>query len=225
MIKGIPFYHILSGNSLNYQAVEKGTPLTNCMQERNTMTREEIKNIFADATAEQIDSIMNIHGADINKAKKNVEKDGETIKSLTAELESAKAIITELENNKSDVEKLQATIDAYKQADVEREQKAKEAERVSALESRFNAVLGGREFAHEYIRNGVFNDFEKALQMETNVGKSDVEIFDSLTKDDKGVKQGLFASQNDGGMRGMGGIPNAEQAFLDSFYKNNPFYK
>ncbi|MGN0620550.1 MAG: DUF4355 domain-containing protein [Porcipelethomonas sp.] len=36
------------------------------------MTREQVKALFADATDEQISSILNINSADIGKAKKNV---------------------------------------------------------------------------------------------------------------------------------------------------------
>jgi len=38
------------------------------------MTREDIKKAFPEATDEQINNLLNIHSADIGKAKKALEK-------------------------------------------------------------------------------------------------------------------------------------------------------
>ena len=54
----------------------------------------------------------------------------------------------------------------------------------------------------EYVRTGVMNDFEKALADKANRGKSDAEIFESLTKD-----RDYFKSMNPS-MENMGGINN-----------------
>ena len=51
------------------------------------------------------------------------------------------------------------------------------------------------------VREGVMTDFGKALQDKANRGKSDTEIFDTLTKD-----KGYFASQNP--PANMGGVGN-----------------
>lgn len=183
------------------------------------MKREDIKKTFPDATDEQISALLNINSADIGKAK----GDFDTMKT---ELDTARNTIADLEKHKGDVAKLQKTIDDYKAADAQREKDQQAAEARAGRESRFNKVLGERQFAHEYIRDGVFAEFEKALADEANTGKGDIEIFDSITKDEKGVKPGLFKSQNPGGkMSGMGGVPSGDQGYLAGKYKNNPFFE
>ncbi len=183
------------------------------------MTREDIAKIFAEATDEQINAILNINSNDIGKAKGDAKK-------LKEDLDTAKASIAELEKNKGDTAALQKIIDEYKAADEKRKADEAAAQVRAALETRFNGVLGERTFANDYTRNGIFSEFEKAVGADENKGKSDKEIFDSLVNDDKGVKPGIFANMNPSGqMRGMGGTPSGDQAYLDDFYKNNPFYK
>lgn len=183
------------------------------------MKREDIKKSFPDATDEQINGLLDINSTDIGKAKGDYD-------AMKAELETAKGTIAGLEKNKGDVAALQKTIDDYKAADAKREKEQQAAALRADHEARFGKVLGDRKFAHQYIHDGVFADFEKALSNEANKGKGDAEIFDSLTKDDKGVKPGLFASQNPGGkMYGMGGVPDSNQGYLQNKYKNNPFYE
>lgn len=183
------------------------------------MTRDDIKKVFTEATDEQISSLLNINSADIGKAKGNYSQ-------VQQELTEAKETISSLEKNKANADELQKTIDAYKAADQKREEKAK-ADAVTADHTeRFNKVLGDRKFAHEYIRQGVFHDFEKALADEANKGKGDAELFDSITKDEKGVKPGLFEPKAQGlRMHGMGGVPNGNEGYMQEKYKNNPFYQ
>lgn len=73
------------------------------------MTREQVKNIFPDATDEQIDAILNANGADISKAKKGIEKlqeEIERLKPFEAELEQLKnASLTEQEKLQKQLEK------------------------------------------------------------------------------------------------------------------------
>ena len=183
------------------------------------MKREDITSVFPNATEEQISGLLNINSRDIGKAK----GDYDTVKT---ELETARGTIADLEKNKGDVAALQKTIDDYKAADEKREKEQQAAALRADHEARFGKVLGNRKFAHQYIHDGVFADFEKALSEDANKGKGDVEIFDGLTKDEKGVKPGLFASQNPGGnMSGMGGVPGGEQSYLSSKYQNNPFFQ
>lgn len=183
------------------------------------MTREDISKTFEGATDDQINAILNINSADIGKAKGKLDD-------ITAQLSAAQDTIKELETNKADTTELQKVIDSYKEAETKRKAEEAAVRARAEITGRFDKALGDRKFAHEYIRNGVLADFEKALSDESNKGKSDVEIFDSLTKDEKGVKAGLFESQNKGGaMRGFGHVPNGDQAYLDDYYKNNPFYK
>ena len=64
------------------------------------MKRADIIGLFPDATDEQIKALMDINGADINKAKQNVED-------LQSQLTQAAATITELQKGVSGLEEAQ----------------------------------------------------------------------------------------------------------------------
>mgnify|MGYP003451578224 CR=1 FL=1 len=63
------------------------------------MKREEIKAIFADATDEQLKAVMDLNGADVEKAKSKVT-----------------ALETELKEKKADFDKLNTEFEALKTA-------------------------------------------------------------------------------------------------------------
>lgn len=155
------------------------------------MKRDDITRIFTEATKEQIDELLNINSADIGKAKQSGEKLQGDIDELNRQLEEARQTIGALEANKGDVEKLQAQINAYREADEKRAAEAKEAAERAELEQRFNAVSGDRQYIHEMVRAGVMSDFGAAIKDKANVGKGDKEIFEALVKD-----KGYFMSQN-----------------------------
>ena len=101
------------------------------------MKREDVKAIFAEATDEQLDKIMHLHGSDVEKVKGKV-----------TELESA----------------------------------LKE-------KNRYNAVAVGKdgkplEWSHEAIKADYLRKFTEALSDKENEGKSDADIFKSLTEND-----------------------------------------
>lgn len=160
------------------------------------MKREDITGIFAEATKEQIDQLLNLNSADITKA---LSKQKDDLTEAKQALSDAQATISELEKNKGDVTKLQEQIDAYKEADAQRKQQEAEAQAKAELEARFNAVSGEKKYIHDMVKEGVMRDFGAALKDKANVGKGDKEIFEALTKD-----KGYFASQNPPG--GMGGV-------------------
>lgn len=69
------------------------------------MTREEIKAILSDISKEQLDSIMNLHGTDIEKVKATAET---KIEDLTAQLTTAKDTLKSFDG--VDVKELQGKI-------------------------------------------------------------------------------------------------------------------
>lgn len=159
------------------------------------MTRDDIKKIFGEATDEQITAVLDIHSRDIGKAKSGGEKLQSELDKLKAELETARGTISELEANKADAGKLQAQLDAYREAEEQRKAAEKAAAEKAELMERMDAVLGGRKLIHDRMRDLLAEDFKSALADKANRGKSDAEIFDALTKD-----QGYFASQNTAGV-------------------------
>ena len=152
------------------------------------MKREDITHIFEGATDEQINAIMAINGADINREQ---EKARGSADKLRADLDAANATIQTLEANQSDAQALQNEIDRYKKADAERKAAEQRAAEQAILQQRFDAVTGDRKFIHDLVRKGVMEDFGRAIADKTNLGKSDAEVFAALVKD-----QNYFVNQN-----------------------------
>lgn len=186
------------------------------------MTREDIKKHFPEATDDQISSLLDINSRDIGKYKKFADD-------AAAELKTAKDTIDNLEKNKQDTAALQKTIDDYKAADEKRKADAKaaaeRAERLSRFEKAHGEAGKDRKWLNDFTRDGIFAQFEKALIDDANKGKSDVQIYNSIINDDKGVKPGLFEAQVNGSMNGMGGAPSGDAAWLQQKYKGNPFFE
>ena len=82
---------------------------------------------------------------------------------------------------REDYDAIKAELDSYR------------ADRAHAeMVSRVNACLGDRKFSHKFVEDGIVSAFSKALLEEENKGKTDSEIFDSLTMDEKGILPGIF---------------------------------
>lgn len=171
------------------------------------MRRDEIKAIFPDAADEQLKSVMDLNGVDIEKAKSKVtaleaelkEKKADFDK-LNTEFESLKAANASGEDWKAKFEALQAeNVAKEKQAEAERIMK----EKTENINNRFNAALGEKKFSHEAIRESYLKKFGDALESAENQGKSDTEIIHALTKDDASAFAGVTAVKLAGG-RPMG---------------------
>lgn len=186
------------------------------------MTREDIKKHFPEATDEQISGLLDINSKDIGKHKTAAE-------TAQKELKEAKDAIENLEKNKQDTAALQKTIDEYKAADEKRQADAKaaaeRAERLGRFDKAHAEASKDRKWLNDFTRDGIFSQFEKALADDANKGKSDVQIYNSIINDDKGVKPGLFEAQVTGSMSGMGGNPSGDAAWLQNKYKGNPFFE
>ena len=159
------------------------------------MMREDITRQFPDAAKEQIDAIMAIHGEDVNRAKGDAA-------TLQKDLETARATIKTLEESKGDTAALQKKLDEYEQAEKDRKAAEAAAAERAALSGRMAAAMGERKFAHEKLHGVVLDDFAAALKAKENIGKSDKDVFEELTKD-----QNYFASQNPPA-KNMGGFGN-----------------
>lgn len=77
------------------------------------------------------------------------------------------------------------------QAEKEQHTQAAAEERArQALEKRFDAAVGNRQFVHELVRQGVMADFRAMIEDPANEGRGDKELLEELTRD-----QGCFAKQ------------------------------
>lgn len=157
------------------------------------MKREDIKAIFAEATDEQLQKIMSLHGADIEKYKSKAAAletqvtDGKTaFDNLNTEFEQLKASNASAEDYKAKFEQLQTDIAEKEKAAKEEKQKA---EREMNILNRYNAVAVGKdgkplEWTHDAIKADYLHKFTDAIADKANEGKSDADIFHELTKDD-----------------------------------------
>ena len=166
------------------------------------MKREELKAI-AELTDEQIKAIMDLNGADVEKAKAKVT-------ALEADLKQAKEandkINTEFEALKSSNAGAEEYKSKYEALVAENEAKAKQAEadriakeKAESLDKRFEAVVGDKKFSHEAIRADYRRKFENALADKENEGKSDADVFHALSKDDATAFTGVTAVRLQGG--------------------------
>ena len=197
-------------------------------QERKNMKREDIKAIFADATAEQIEAVMRLNNADVEKDKGKLPaleaelKEKKTaLESLNAEFEQLKASNANAADWEKKFNDLSAEIaEKEKQAKLEREAK----EKADMIETRFNAVVGEKKFTHEAIKADYLHKFGEALDNKDFMGKSDADIFHELTKDDKTAFEGVTTVQLAGGTnKGMG--ENIDEAHIRSVMGLPPLNK
>lgn len=157
------------------------------------MRREDIKAIFAEATDEQLQKIMSLHGADVEKYKSKVTaletqaaENKTAFDKLNTEFEQLKASKASAEDFKTKFEQLQADI-AEKEKNA-REEKQK-AEREANILNRYNAAAVSKdgkplEWTHDAIKADYLQKFTDAIADKANEGKSDADIFYALTKDD-----------------------------------------
>ncbi len=145
------------------------------------MTRDDLRGIIEGITDEQLKKILDIHSADIGKAKGDVE-------SIKTELENANKKIgeyeTEIGNLKEslgDAKELQKKFDDL-QADIDARKKADEAAAAeNALKARFDTACGESKFLNDFTRAGLYSEFKTALSDEANAGKSDKDIYEAIT--------------------------------------------
>lgn len=167
------------------------------------MKREEIKAIFSDATDEQLKAVLDLNGADIEKAKgkataleAELKEKKDALDSLTNELNTLKDSNASAEDWKTKFEALQAdNLAKEKQAEADRIFKEKQ----DNIANRFNTVLGDKQFTHDAIRDSYLKRFGDALDSKDYEGKSDADIFHDLTKDDAAAFKGVQVVQLKGG--------------------------
>jgi ribosomal protein L12E/L44/L45/RPP1/RPP2 len=183
------------------------------------MKREEIKTIFPDATDEQLKAVMDLNGADVEKAKAKVTaleaeaKDKkEAFDKLNSEFEALKSANASGEDWKAKFEALQAeNLAKEKQAEADRILAEKNAD----IEKRFSMCVGEKKFSHDAIKADYLKKFSAALESEEYKGKGDADIFHALTKDDAAAFQGVTAVKLAGGTpQGTGGKYTSKEEIM-----------
>lgn len=176
------------------------------------MKREEVKGIIPGITDEQLQQVMDLHGADIERQK-------QTITTLTAERDTAR-------NNLSDANK---KLEGY---DPEWRTKAEKAEndakaQVAAMQQEFAAktAAAGVKFSSESAKRAFLSDL-KAKKLPLQDGK--LLGFEDYLKSYRESDPDAFAPEKVAptitvGSKGQTPATSS-QSFLDNKYKNNPFY-
>ncbi len=185
------------------------------------MTREELRGIIEGISDEQLKKILDINSSDIGKAKNGadalktaLDEANARSKQMEAEIEQFKAGQCEADEMRGKIEELQKVIDQKIRAE---EQQRSE----SALSTRFGLAAEGMDFVNDFTRRGVFEQFKNAVLDENNAGKSDREIYETLTAGKEnifvpqggipsavGSTRGFGGSINDGDVREIMGLPN-----------------
>lgn len=163
------------------------------------MKREEIRNIFPDATDEQLKAVMDLNGGEVERNKKleaELKAKNEQFEALNKEFEALKTSNADGEEWKTKFEALQADNEAReKQAEADRILK----EKTDSINKRFEMAVGDKSFNHEAIKEAYLKKFEEALENAEFEGKSDTEIFHALTKDDNAAFKGTTIVKLAGG--------------------------
>lgn len=125
------------------------------------MTREDIKKQFPDATEEQIDALMDIHGTDMTNAKKN-NVDPKVLKKLQ---EDSAAYVKLQEAGLTDEEKVQKKLQEAEDSKIEF---AKKSNRLDAVQILVAAGLTEDDYK-DLIDGIVSDDAEVTKKMATNL--------------------------------------------------------
>ena len=172
------------------------------------MKREEIKSIFGDATDEQLKAVMDLNGADVEKAKSKVtaletelkEKKADFDK-LNTEFEALKTANASGEDWKAKFEALQAeNIAKEKQAIAEKAEKEKEENNRLLFQKAVEAYgKKSDDWNGKFTEEGYYNEFIKALELEENTGRAHKDILHDLVKNDGTAFKGVTAVKLAGG--------------------------
>ena len=167
------------------------------------MRREEIKSIFPDATDEQLKSVMDLNGADVEKAKSKVTALETELKEKKADFDKLNNEFEALKTANASGEDWKAKFEALQAENVAKEKQAEAdrilAEKTESINKRFEAVLGDKKFNHDAIREAYLKKFGDALESKEYEGQSDADILHALTKDDATAFTGVTAVKLQGG--------------------------
>lgn len=159
------------------------------------MTREQVKELFPDATEEQITALLNINGTDIEaEKKKNV--DPKTLKQLQADSEAYKKL---KEADLTDAEKIQKALD---DAAASKSEFAKKSNRLDVEKILVGAGLTEEDYK-DLIDGLVTDDADASKALATNLANM-------LTKQKEAAVQKtkeelMDGTQTPGGNGGSGG--------------------
>lgn len=193
------------------------------------MKRDFLKELGLET--EVIDKIMTENGKDIEKEKALSSELNTKLSAANDKISGYEKQISEFDTKNKNADEIQKAFDSFKaqveteKAEAERQQKEKETE--TEYTNRFNTILGeNTKFVNDLTKEGIYRRFKEALADAKNKGKGDKEIYEMLTKDEKGnALPGIFANPNPdaGGYppfgNGGGGNDSSDSQFYASFFE------
>ena len=159
---------------------------------------------------------------------KEISETNTKINDLTSQLSTANETVSVLTKEKDELGKVAGSVDDYKAKIAEFEREAAEradkdakAKAENLLNSKIDAILSGKEFVNDYVRNGVISDIKSKFAEDNTVGLN--EIFNQITKD----KLGIFKNPNDPALIPEANLPtgNVLSGVEKAFLERNPHIK
>lgn len=177
------------------------------------MEREFLRNLCL--TKEQEDAIMEEHGKTV---KTHIDGKNTALADLKKANERL-ATVADYDAIKSELETFRAS-----QPEVDKELKElREYKTGRENGDRFTAVVGDRKFVNDVTREHVFGKFTAAVADPANEGKTDSDIFASVTD---GKDAEWFASKVGIVMTPSNNkYSNPDEAYMDAKYGSNPYYR
>ena len=146
------------------------------------MTRAELEALGL--TKEQIDSVMDINGNDIEKVKTKLtdaEKEAETLKEQIKDRDKQ---LNDLKNSKEDLEGLKSQIEALQKDNKAKDDQYKAEIRNLKVNSAVEAALTGAKAKNLTATKALLKDLDKAELLEDGTVKGLKEQIEALTKAD-----------------------------------------
>lgn len=125
-------------------------------------------------TKEQIDEIMNDHGAVVNAAKNGMTDLQAKVTTLEGQLAAH-----------ADYDAIKSELDTFRAGQPAIDQELKELrdwKKGREYGDRFTAVVGEKKFVNDVTRDHAFGKFTAAADDPANEGKTDADIFTSITE-------------------------------------------
>lgn len=144
--------------------------------EAKALTYEELAAAVNSSTEIKLVNLKD--GQYIGKGKYESEK--RTRKELEREVNTLKSGLVSADRLQKEIFELQKEIEKRNLEDENRKIE-------SSYLNRFDRISSGAPFVNDITRKGIFEEFKCACSAEENSGKSDKEIYESLTKDRKGI--------------------------------------
>lgn len=148
------------------------------------MKRADLEALGIDK--ENIDKIMDMHGADIEAKKREIKEAEGKLEEANKQLNDANEKLKDLDGKDEVINKLQKEMEDYINAENARKEKEKAEQADRELTEKITAVFPeGKEFTSDYVRNGIISDIKARMAEDSTLGVK--EIFESLTKDKEGI--------------------------------------